>query len=317
MNQDNAKQLGFWAALLASILCILFGANVVALKISLQGTGVFTTALIRFTIAAIIIFFWAKLTKRNFYIAPEARKYLVIIGIGFSLQLSLFTLGVNLTSATLATLLVNMQPFFILILANFLIPDDRFTWKKITGILFGLSGVFIIFSDQLHALFSSASITELPNIRLGDLLVFFATLIWSTNTVFSKKVIHHFLPFHLVFYPMILSLPIFFLLAILFDKPMVRFFDITMGISFFYQGVITASLGFVLWNTLLKKYGAVALHAYAFIIPVSGVLFSYLLLKEDLKRNFLLSLLFIVAGILIIHVKPRRISVFPFRRGGI
>ena len=50
-NQD----LSFPAAFFTVCLCTLFGANAVAIKISLAGLGVFTTAGLRFGIAAVAI----------------------------------------------------------------------------------------------------------------------------------------------------------------------------------------------------------------------------------------------------------------------
>ena len=41
------------AALLMAVLCMLFGANAVAVKISLTGLGVFTTAGLRFAVASL------------------------------------------------------------------------------------------------------------------------------------------------------------------------------------------------------------------------------------------------------------------------
>ena len=60
-SDPQNKDLSFWAAVFTVCICMLFGANAVAIKISLEGIGVFTTAGIRFGVASITIFLWAKI----------------------------------------------------------------------------------------------------------------------------------------------------------------------------------------------------------------------------------------------------------------
>ena len=54
MNEpiSTSQDLSFSACVFTACLCTLFGANAVAIKISLAGLGVFTTAGLRFAIAA-------------------------------------------------------------------------------------------------------------------------------------------------------------------------------------------------------------------------------------------------------------------------
>ena len=68
-----------------------------------------------------------------------------------------------------------------------------------------------------------------------------------------------------------------------------------------YQSLITTAIGFVAWNRLLKIHGAVALHAYIFVIPMAGVLISRLLLGDPLTVQMLIALSLIVSGIIIIQ----------------
>ena len=66
-----------------------------------------------------------------------------------------------------------------------------------------------------------------------------------------------------------------------------------------YRGLITGSFGFVAWNALLQRYGAVSLHTFIFIMPVVGVLLGGLLLKEPITGNILIALALIGTGIFV------------------
>ena len=64
---------------------------------------------------------------------------------------------------------------------------------------------------------------------------------------------------------------VFFLEALLWDAPMISKLDFKIMGAVLYQSLVTATFGFVTWNTLLQKYGAVALHSFIFIMPIAGV----------------------------------------------
>ena len=111
------------SAVFIIFLCILFGANAVAIKISLAGLGVFTTAGIRFSGAAVVIFLWALLTGKPVRVSFYQFKLMVILGLIFYAQLSLFYLGLSSTTASHGTLIANILPFVVLILVLYLKPS--------------------------------------------------------------------------------------------------------------------------------------------------------------------------------------------------
>lgn len=300
------QELSFPAAVFTVCLCTLFGANAVAIKISLAGLGAFTTAGLRFGIAAVAIFLWARITGRTFHVQKEQIQPLLILAIVFTVQLSLFHLGLSKSNASRGTLLLNLQPFFTLFLAHFFIPGDRITARKTLGILMGFAGVAFVFLEK-------KGITA--DFYVGDLMILTSTFMWSCSAVYTKRIIHAYLPFHIVFYPMMLAVPFFFLEGLLWDRAMIFHMDAGILGALLYQSLITASFGFVAWTNLLRKYGAVALHSFIFIMPIAGVLLGGLLLGEPITPKILIALLLIVSGILVVHFKQKKIvPLFPLGR---
>lgn len=301
-NQD----LGFSAALMTVCICTLFGANAVAIKISLAGLGVFTSAGLRFAIASVAIFIWAQLSGRSFYLPQKQMVPLLILSIVFTVQLSLFYLGLSKSNASRGTLLLNLQPFFTLFLAHFFIPGDPITVRKTLGILMGFSGVAFVFLETKGVA---------GDFQAGDLMILGATFLWSCSAVYTKRIIHAYTPFHIVLYPMMLSIPVFFLEGLLFDGAMIRHLDAGILGALLYQSLVTASFGFVVWISLLQKYGAVTLHSFIFIMPISGVLLGGLILGEPITLKILAALLLIVSGILVVQLKQKKIvPVYPLGR---
>lgn len=305
-NEPANQDLSVLTVLFTIFLCILFGSNAVAIKMAFQGLGVFTTAGIRFSVAAIVIFLWARLTGKQLGLKKGQGRQILILSIIFWAQLSLFYFGLSKSNASRGTLLANLVPFFILFLAHVFIPGDRITRKKFFGILLGFGGIVFMFADKGDM---SA------DFRKGDLIILAGTFLWSCNAVYLKNIISGYNAFQIVLYNTAIAAPLFFLEAFLFDSAMIFNFDGRVLGAVLYQSLVTASFGFVTWNSMLQKYGAVALHSFVFIMPIAGVALGGLILDEPITSKIIVALALITSGILVVHWKAKKEApAYPIRR---
>ncbi len=303
----NNQEFSFLAGILSAFLCVIFGSNAVAIKFAFSGVGVFTTAAIRFSIAALAIYIWARATGQSLALKKGQLFQVLILAALFAIQMSMFYFGLNKSNASRGTLIANLLPFWVLFLAHFFIPGDRITRRKIFGILLGFSGVAFMFAEK-------KGVTA--DFRAGDLIILSATFIWACSVVYLKRIISAFSAFQITLYSMIFSVPVFLLEALLWDTPMISKLDLKIIVAVLYQSLVTATFGFVTWNTLLQKYGAVALHSFIFLMPIAGVALGGLLLGEPITSKLLIALALIVAGILVVHLKPRKEApAYPIRKG--
>jgi drug/metabolite transporter (DMT)-like permease len=280
------------ASLYTMFLCILFGANTVAVKISLTGFGVFTTAGLRFGIAAVVISLWAACTGRPLAITRRQARQLVPLGVIFLFQLALFNSGQNLTTASHGTLISNVLPFVVMILAHFFIPGETIALQKVMGLVLGFTGVVMLFID---------SVVITGDALRGDILILLAVLVWACNAVYVKKIIAGFHPLQITLYPMLMAVPVFFLCGYFFDGEMVKSFSVPAIQALLYQALVTASFGFVAWNTLIAKYGATSLHSFVFIMPVSGVFLGVVMLGEPVTASLITAILLVTTGLLVVN----------------
>lgn len=302
---DN-PEFSFFAGILSAFLCIVFGSNAVAIKLAFAGVGTFTTAAIRFSIAAVVIFLWARGTGQTMGLKKGQLHQVLILAALFAIQLSMFYFGLSKSNASRGTLIANLLPFWVLFLAHFFIPGDRITRRKFFGILLGFSGVAFMFAEK-------KGVTA--DFRLGDMIILTATVMWACSVIYLKRIFGTFNPFQVTFYSMIFSVPIFFVEAFLWDRPMIFKLNPQVIGAVLYQSLVTAAFGFVAWNTLLQKYGAVALHSFIFLMPIAGVALGGFVLGEPITSKLLIALALIVAGILIVHLKPRKEApVYPIRK---
>ncbi len=285
------------------VLNIIFGANAVAIKISLTGIGTFTAACLRFCFAAIAIAIWVHLSGRSFRIAKTNIKPLLMISIMFTTQLSLFYFGLSKTLASRGALIVNVVPFLVLIFAHFFIVDDRINSRKMNGMALGFCGIALVLANGKSL---SASILS------GDAIVLLAAIIWSANAVYTKTVIDRFRSFQLVLFPTVFAAPVLLVEGWLWDSVMIDFIDAPIVAAMVYQSVICAAIGFVAWNHMLRRFGASTLHSFIFIMPISGVMAGGLVLNEPMTINLLAGGVLVAAGISIVNWNPKRPpSVYP------
>ncbi len=297
-NQQHSSNnpLPFRTAFLAIFLCMLFGANPVAVKISLTGIGIFTTAAIRFSIASTVLILWARYTGRPLAVTRFQALKLSGVALLFFVQISVFYYGQNKTTASHGVLIGNILPFVVMILAHFLLPDDRITPRKILGLTLGFSGILLLFLDSVNL--TAEALT-------GDLMLLFAVIVWGCNAIYIKRIISGFHPVQITLYPMILAVPLYYLAGYIFDDQMIRELSIPVVQAMFYQSIVTASFGFVMWNTLIQKYGATALHSFIFLMPISGVMLGVIILGEPLTPNLVGAICLVATGLLVINWKRR------------
>jgi drug/metabolite transporter (DMT)-like permease len=296
-KESTHSTLSLQASVLAIFLCILFGANAVAIKFTLTGLGTFTSAAVRFNISVVAIFLWARFTHQSIRFKKGQAHQLLIISVLFMAQISLFYVGLSKTFASRGALIVNLVPFLVLLLSHFFTRDDRITLGKLLGILMGFSGILFLFLQKRDL--SS-------ELKTGDMIIFCATLLWACSGVYIKKINQNYRPFQMVFYPLLFAVPFLYICAFVFDKPMMNSPGGGVVTAILYQGLVTGSFGFVAWNVLLQRYGAVSLHTFIFIMPVVGVLLGGLMLKEPITGNVLIALALIGTGIFITQFNKRK-----------
>jgi drug/metabolite transporter (DMT)-like permease len=283
--------------ILAVVLCILFGANTVATKISFDGFGVLTAATLRFFISSLMIFLWAAATGHSLKIEKKYfKKVLVLAGI-FSVQYFFIFWGISKTTASRSVLLIYLQPFFVLLLSHLLIVGDQINFKKFLGMIIGFCGILPLFilKKDIGA-----------NFTTGDFLVLIGAFLWAVNVVYLKSFIQNTSVVAITFYNFLLAVPIFLIGAFIFDPVMLRAFCTPATGALVYQGFATG-FGFIAWNFLIKKFQVSVVHSFLFIAPLSGVLLGILLLSEPFTINIFFALILISIGIIITHYSKKTV----------
>ena len=289
-------------AALAVFLCLLFGSNALAIKLSLFGLSPYACVMIRFLVASIVILFYARFKNIPIGLSGHEWGHALAMGFIFGFQMAVFYVGITYTTVSHAGVLMNTQPFFVAVMAHFFLPNDRLTIRKTAGIFLAFTGVSILFSG--HGMIESVSL-------LGDALIMGSSFLWAAQTIYIKRFTDHWHSIPLVLHPMVISIFIFLLFYLIFEAYTIQSFDNSVLISLFYQSVIVAGYGYIGWTKLLLKYKASSLSVFVFIMPIVAVALGIIFMGDPLSLRLLVSLVFVAVGILIVNIVPKEAFVMP------
>jgi drug/metabolite transporter (DMT)-like permease len=132
------------------LLCLIWGSTWMFIKLGLKDLPPFTFAGVRFVIAALILSGVVAWRRRPLPRGISQWGLIAITGLlSFTLNYGLLFWGEQRTSSGLAAILQTMIPVFGLIIAHYYLPEERLTMTKLFGVLMGIAGVALIFSNQL------------------------------------------------------------------------------------------------------------------------------------------------------------------------
>ena len=287
------KTVGIAVALVAFGISVLWGANIVALKVALEAFPPFWGAFWRMGIGVVVIGLWAH--GEGVRLTPDRNEWgpLTVLAILCFIQISLLNHSVNLTSAAYAVVLINAHPIFTNLLAHYFVPGDRVSGMRLVGLLLAFAGISFIFLGK-------------PDARLamhpywGNALAIVSAFFVAVRSITTKRVVQRVDATRAIFWTLVLSEPLFLVMAYAFEPPTVAAVTWMPVAAILYQGVIVAGFCFILWTRLLRDYPPGIISVFAFPTPLFGVLFSALIFAEHLPRSFVVGAAAVIAGIIIV-----------------
>ena len=293
----NAK-----GATLAVVFCLLFGSNALPIKIALIWIPPIALAAIRFTISALVIYAYSRIAGVDLFVEKGGWRHMCVLGAVFGTQFSLLYIGLDNTTVSHGAILMNLQPFFVAILAHLFLTDDRLTLRKVIGIFLAFAGVVFLFSKS-----------EAGGIRtlVGDAVMVVTAFLWASQTVYIKRHLDDWDPVTVVLIPMIIGVYMLVTAHLVLERGTSVVVNPTVAAAIFYQAVIVAGFGYLVWTNLLLKYQASTLSTFVFLMPVSGVVLGVLYMGDELTVRLMMGLVCIAVGILVVNIKPKEAFVVP------
>lgn len=281
------------------ILCCIWGSTWLFIKIGLTDLPPLTFAGIRFLLASLILALLV--TARRVRWPRTRRDWLLIAVVGvlqFALNYGLVFWGEQHISSGLAAVLQATFPAFGLVLAHLYLPQERMTPGRVLGVLLGVFGVAVIFSDQLRISGSMA--------LLGSVALVLSAFFGSYSNVLVKAYGGKIDPQAFAAGQMIFGFVPLLAIGIATEGNPFRFHWTTMAlVSLVYLTVIGSVVAFALYYWLVRNMDVTNTMLIALVTPVVAVILGMIVLHEKLNWRLLAGGACIISGFGMIALRKR------------
>lgn len=288
---------------MAIVACLLWSSAFVGIKIGLPYTTPLQFAGVRFFISGLMILpFAGGVMKYWENIKTHLKIVLIISLLNTFFQYSLFYLGLNMVPAALAAIVIGAGPLFVALVAHFMMPGDKMTWKKLFIFIIGMSGIVLVSAGRNN-------FSELGNIKiLGIILLLLVNLTSGFGNVFVAKDGDKIPPLVLSSSTMIIGGAGLFLFSLPIEgfhpgiKPF-EYYGALIWLSFLSAAAIS------IWFVLLKRPSVKVsdLNFWKFLIPVTGAVLAWLILPGE-KPNWIAitGMVIIAISLIMLNINKRR-----------
>ena len=303
MNNSNRA-----AYLMLTGMALCFGGTWVAGAVAVDAAPPFTIAAVRFGIASILLYAWARLTNRP--LSPLKRSdWPMVAGLGLTAVAGynwLFLTGLTLAPASDgAIILPGLAPVFTAVLAGMFLRE-RLGLRGFIGLAVAAVGLFLVVNP--------AGGTDDRRL-LGDVLFIAGAALWGVYSVLARIASRRFSAVSATLYGTALGTIILLPPALLeggVGSLATAPVDALLGMA--YLAIFGTVAAFVLLNMGVARIGAARASAFALLVPVVGVLSSVALLDEQLGPLTLVGGVIVLIGLWLIEHRGDHAPPSPVQR---
>jgi len=189
-------------------------------------------------------------------------------------------------------------PLFAYIILIFL-KHEHFSIKKLIPILLTIVGIFFVFYDAITKTKFADS-----DVLLGDIYLFFAVLSWALYITLSKDMVDK--------YGALKTTTVSFTIGILMFIPIFiyDYKNFTLDnlslygiLGFLHLSFFVAFAGYFVFTYSSKYIKVTELTTTTNVSPIVTIIFSWILLKEELSYFFIIGALITILGVFLSQVK--------------
>lgn len=290
----NTEHSALKADLALFSIAFVWALNFSVIKISLEEIDPYSFNVLRFLLAA--GFIWVVIARKKawFRVLKSDWKILIPLGLtGNLLYQWLFIVGIDLTLAANAAVMLGTIPIWVALFSHFL-SVEPLNRMKVFGVILAFSGLFLI------VFFGKDPISFGSDTFLGDLSILAAAMVWGIFTIYSKQFLTRYTPLQFSAVMTSTGAVSLALIAIPFASP-TDWSNVSLlawgGV--FYSGLLAIGLAYIIWNNGIMRVGAVRTATYQNMVPVLGLFFGIILLGETLEIPQYAGSVVVISGILL------------------
>ena len=251
---------------------------------------------IRFFAAGLLVLAFSAVQKRKLAVTRKEVPWLTLFALVNTALHYLFSyIGLSYIPSARSTILDSMGSFFLIILSGLFLEDDTFSVKKIAGCLLGFCGILTISITPGGGLFSGISF-------LGDGMILLNACCAAGGGILTRFISKKMDMMTATGYGMSAGGLMLLLVGLMVGvrQP----WNLSLwGVTILFVLVLISAVCFGIYNMLLANHPISKVAIYNSLIPVFGVMFSSLLLKEPFSWQYILAAGLTAAGVYVVNRK--------------
>jgi drug/metabolite transporter (DMT)-like permease len=282
-----------------ALLTLIWGTTWAAIRVSLEGFPPFTGVAVRFAVAALVLLGWMRATGVGFArTTNERRIWITNTVLSFCGSYGVVYWCEQYVPSGLAAILFATFPLFVALLAHFVLPGDRLTRAKATGIVLGFAGVAVIFSEDFARLGG-------PGVARASLVMLLSPIVSAVASVCAKRWGAGVHPFSMTGVPMAWSALVMGVLAVALEGRKSIVIAPRPVAALLYLAIPGSAVTFSLYYWLMAHMPATRLSLIAYTIPVVAVLVGVAFMNEPITARTIAGGILVVAGVAVAARPPR------------
>jgi drug/metabolite transporter (DMT)-like permease len=274
-------------------LGLIWGSSFLWIKIAVTEISPFTLVAFRvlFALVTLIIILLIGRVK-----VPLRSKWWVFLFLGafnISIPFMLISWAEQHIPSAIAAILNGTPPLFTIIFATIFLSDDRFTWRKLAGLVIGFGGVLILMADHLG--------NGIASYTMGMAAMLVAAMSYGGSAIFARTFTKGMEPAAQAFGQQLSANLIMWPIA-LFGQA--QFITPKLPLTWFalaFLGILCTGMATMIYYSLLHSVGPTRTMMTSYIFPVVGAILGLIFLREPFHWTMLLGTVVIISGVIIVN----------------
>lgn len=285
-----------WVAFIS--LGLIWGSSFLWIKIAVQEIGPITLVAYRvlfgLLFGAVVVFFQRVSWPSTF---KEWWPLLVLGMTNIAIPFFLISWGEQVIDSGVASILDATVPLFTILVAHFMLHDDKMTVPKVLGLLLGFAGVVVLMSKDIGA--SSGSL-------LGQAAVIIACVFYAGSSIYARKFTEDTPGILRSAGPLVSATAVMWLATFLFESPVEVPNQPLIWAALLWLGILGSGIAFILLYYLIHEIGPTRTTMVTYLFPLSGVTLGVIFLNEELTWQVLTGATLIILSLVVANWQPKQ-----------
>lgn len=284
----------------AIVLAMIFWAfSFIWTKIAIESFQPVTLVSLRLIIATLLLYAYAKATKKFQYVKKEDIKWFVLLAFFEPYMYYMGeTYSLTMLHPTLVAVIVATIPLFAPIFAFFFL-NEKISMVNILGIIVSLLGVLLVIYEPDAGMKGEI---------WGVVLVFVAVFSAVFYAVTLRKISLHYKTVNIILYQSLIGL--FFFVPTFFITDFEGIGQLKISYksleALLMLAIFASVLAFVLFADVVRKIGIAKTNVFVNLIPVFTAVFSWMLLGQHLTYNQWIGIAVVVSGLFVSQISRKK-----------